>query len=96
MQLGMVGLGKMGANMSKRLIDGGHELVVTDLNPASIAAVERAVGVNSAAELVQKLTSPRAIWVMIPAGSPTETTLFELAEYLAPGDILIDGGNSNY
>lgn len=96
MQLGMVGLGKMGANMSKRLIEGGHELVVTDLNPASIAAVERAIGVNTAAELVQKLTPPRAIWVMIPAGSPTETALFELAEYLAPGDILIDGGNSNY
>ncbi len=96
MQLGMVGLGKMGANMSKRLIEGGHELVVTDLNPASIAAVERAIGVNTAAELVQKLTPPRAIWVMIPAGSPTETALFELAEYLSPGDILIDGGNSNY
>jgi 6-phosphogluconate dehydrogenase len=98
MQLGMVGLGRMGANMTRRLLENGHELVVTDLNPDAVAASaqEGAVGAKNVAELAQKLRMPRAAWVMVPAGDPTENTIFELADHLSPGDMIIDGGNSNY
>lgn len=98
MQLGMVGLGRMGANMTRRLLENGHELVVTDLNPDAVAASaqEGAVGAKNVAELAQKLRAPRAAWVMVPAGDPTESTIFELADHLSPGDMIIDGGNSNY
>lgn len=98
MQLGMVGLGKMGANMTKRLIDGGHDLVVTDLNADAIAASEKegATGAATLEELVGKLSSPRAVWVMVPSGGPTESTLQALKGLLSAGDIVIDGGNSNY
>lgn len=98
MQLGMVGLGRMGANMTRRLLENGHELVVTDLNPDAVAASaqEGAVGAKNVAELAQKLRAPRAAWVMVPAGDPTENTIFELADHLSPGDMIIDGGNSNY
>ncbi|MEQ8674306.1 MAG: decarboxylating 6-phosphogluconate dehydrogenase [Aggregatilineales bacterium] len=98
MQLGMVGLGKMGANMTKRLMDGGHELVVTDLSADVIAVSEKegATGAATLEELVSKLASPRTVWVMVPSGKPTEITLDSLKSLLSAGDIVIDGGNSNY
>lgn len=98
MELGMVGLGKMGANMTERLIKGGHTMVVYDLNPAAIHLAEAggATGAASMEELVKKLTPPRAVWVMVPAGDPTEQTIVRLATLMEPGDIIIDGGNSNY
>lgn len=98
MQLGMVGLGKMGANMTKRLLAGGHEIVVTDLSQDAIQAAEQegAIGASDLATLVNKLHAPRAVWVMVPSGDPTESTVMKLAEQLAEGDIIVDGGNSNY
>jgi 6-phosphogluconate dehydrogenase len=98
MQLGMIGLGKMGANMSVRLMQGGHEIVAGDLNPAALQAVADlgATPATDMADLVKRLAAPRAVWVMIPAGVPTENTLAQLSELLSPGDMVIDGGNSNY
>jgi len=98
MDIAMIGLGKMGANMVIRLLGGGHRVVAYDLNEAAIKAVEDkgAVGARTLAEVVQKLPQPRAVWVMVPAGKPTEDTINALMAVLAPGDILIDGGNSNY
>ena len=98
MQLGMVGLGKMGSFMTTRLLAGGHGVVATDL---SQQAVDRAVkqgarGESSLRELVAALDTPRAIWVMVPAGSATEQTVSELAELVDRDDVVIDGGNSNY
>ncbi|MCB9459620.1 MAG: decarboxylating 6-phosphogluconate dehydrogenase [Anaerolineaceae bacterium] len=98
MQLGMVGLGKMGANMTQRLIQGGHALVVTDLNAEAIkeAEADGASGASDLKALVSKLEAPRAVWVMVPSGNPTENTISKLSELLDPGDIIIDGGNSYY
>jgi 6-phosphogluconate dehydrogenase len=98
MQLGMVGLGKMGANMVRRLLRDGHECVVFDLNPDSIKALadEGATGAESMDDFVNKLSPPRAAWVMVPAGNPTEQTVKALAERMAAGDIVIDGGNSYF
>lgn len=98
MQLGMIGLGKMGANMTRRLIQGGHALVVTDISPDAIRAAEAdgATGAATVNELIEQLQAPRAIWVMIPAGAPTETAVTMLSDLLSPGDTIIDGGNSNY
>jgi 6-phosphogluconate dehydrogenase len=98
MQLGMVGLGKMGANMTTRLLRGGHEVAVFDHSDAavSLAVSAGAVGAASLAELVGKLSTPRAVWVMVPSGEATESTISQLAALLAPGDTIIDGGNSNY
>lgn len=98
MQLGMVGLGKMGANMTTRLIQGGHEIVVTDLNADAIKQAEEggAIGSDNLETLVSKLNTPRAIWVMVPSGNPTEATVNKLSELVDQGDIIIDGGNSNY
>ncbi len=98
MQLGMVGLGRMGANMVRRLMAGGHECVVYDRNPSSIEGLigEGAAGSASLEELVDKLTKPRAAWAMVPAGTPTEETVRALAERMDPGDTVIDGGNSYY
>lgn len=98
MKLGMVGLGKMGANMTQRLLRAGHEVVVTDLNEAAIETAE-AQGATAAADLAgiaDALTSPRVIWVMVPHGAPTENTVMALAGLVSAGDIIIDGGNSNY
>jgi 6-phosphogluconate dehydrogenase len=98
MQLGMVGLGKMGANMVRRLLRDGHECVVFDLNPDSIKALadEGATGAESMDDFVNKLSQPRAAWVMVPAGNPTEQTVKALSERMAAGDIIVDGGNSYF
>lgn len=98
MQLGMVGLGRMGANMARRLMRGGHECAVFDLDAANVAAVaaEGAAGCASLGELVERLAAPRAVWLMVPAGEPTEKTVDALAELLEAGDAMIDGGNSYF
>ena len=97
MQLGMIGLGRMGANMVRRLLKGGHECVVYDRSQAAVADLvkEKAVGSASLGELVQKLATPRAIWLMVPAAA-VDDTLADLVPLLAKGDIVIDGGNSYY
>ncbi len=96
MKIGMVGLGRMGANMVRRLMKGGHECVVFDLNRDNVAglASEGAIGATTLEELVQKLPSPRVAWVMVPSGDPTEKTVLALAEFMEKDDIVIDGGNS--
>jgi len=98
MHLGMVGLGRMGANMVRRLMKAGHPCTVFDLHPESVKALEKegATGAGSLQELVEKLPKPCAIWVMVPAGKATESTVQELARHCQKGDILIDGGNSNF
>ncbi len=98
MKLGMVGLGKMGANMTKRLLEHGHELVVTDLSDVAIKESEKdgATGASSLEDLVNKLDAPRIVWVMVPSGMPTTSILNKLGSLLSAGDIVIDGGNSNY
>lgn len=98
MKIGMVGLGKMGANMTTRLLRGGHEVVVYDRSADAVkhAAGEGATGATSLADLVSKLPSPKAVWVMVPSGAPTESTIYELIEILGKGDVIIDGGNSNW
>ena len=97
MELGMVGLGRMGANMSRRLLRAGHQVVVTDRSPASVQALaaEGATGSTTRAAFVAQLSQPRAIWLMIPAAA-VDAELAALLPLLAPGDILIDGGNSYY
>jgi len=96
MQLGMVGLGRMGANMTRRLMRGGHQLVVSDLSADAVKdlAGEGATGSSSLEDLINKLTPPRAVWIMVPAGGPTEATVQKLAQHLQSGDVIIDGGNS--
>jgi len=98
MQLGMVGLGKMGANMTRRLMRGGHQLVVSDLSTDAVKqlAGEGAVSSSSLKDLVQKLSAPRAVWIMVPAGGPTEQTVETLAGLMSSGDTIIDGGNSYF
>jgi len=97
MQLGMIGLGRMGANMVRRLIKGGHECVVFDLSPKAVQTLvgEKAVGASSFADFVKKLSKPRAVWLMVPA-AVVDKTIAELLPSLERGDILIDGGNSYY
>jgi len=98
MQLGMVGLGRMGANMTRRLMRGGHALVVSDLSADTVKQLggEGATGSSSLEDLVSKLTPPRAVWIMVPAGGPTEGTVQALARHLQAGDAIIDGGNSYF
>jgi 6-phosphogluconate dehydrogenase len=98
MKLGMIGLGRMGANMAQRLMAGGHELAVFDPAPAPRKALEEkgAAAAESLVALVAKLPAPRVLWVMVPAGEITDNTLAELSALLAPGDTVIEGGNSNY
>lgn len=99
MQLAMVGLGKMGGNMVRRLRRGGIEVVGYDRSPdvvASLAMEEGMIAASSVADAVTKLQSPRVVWLMLPCGEPTENQIRELAPLLAKGDVVIDGGNSNY
>jgi 6-phosphogluconate dehydrogenase len=98
MQLGMVGLGRMGANLVRRLMRDGHRCVGTDVSADAVAALagEGMTGAASPAELVQALEPPRAVWVMVPAGEITERAVSGLADLLSPGDTVIDGGNTRY
>ena len=98
MQLGMVGLGRMGGNMVRRLMRGGHECVVSDLNPQNVQELgkEGATGSSSLDDFVAKLKKPRAAWVMVPAGNPTEQTVMTLGQKFESGDIIMDGGNSYF
>ena len=98
MQVGMIGLGKMGANLSRRLMRDGHDLFVYDLNPEAIAelAGDGATGCSGLDDLVAKMSTPRAIWVMVPDGPPIDSTVRQLRPLLDAGDVLVDGGNSDY
>ena len=98
MKLGMAGLGRMGANMALRLMRGGHEVVAYDPQPDAVRAIESegAAGANSLGEMVERLASPKAVWVMAPAGDPTETTIHALSTLLSTGDLVVDGGNAFY
>ena len=97
MQLGMIGLGRMGANMVRRLLKGGHQCAVFDMSAQAVATLEKekAVGTASLAELAKKLTKPRSVWLMVPAGV-VDKTIADVLPHLESGDILIDGGNSYY
>ena len=96
MQMAMIGLGRMGSNMVRRLMRGGHQVVVSDLSADAVngMAKEGATPSSSLDDLVKKLTKPRAVWIMVPAGDPTEKTVLALADRLEAGDTIIDGGNS--
>src|SRR6204780_562846 len=96
MQIGVIGLGRMGGNISRRLIKNGHEVVVYDHDAKAVAALGRdgATGAAGLDKLVQQLRQPRAVWVMLPAGKITEDVIAELAKLLAAGDIVLDGGNT--
>ncbi len=98
MRLAMIGLGRMGANIARRLMRGGHEIVAFNRDPAAVTqlAGEGAIGANSLEDVVAKLTAPRIFWVMLPAGAPTQDAVDKLMELAEPGDIIIDGGNSFY
>ena len=98
MDIAMIGLGRMGANMAHRLTKGGHHVVVYDVNEAAIQASEKdgGIGARSLAELAAKLPAPRVVWLMVPAGKITDDTVAKVADVLTAGDTLIDGGNSYY
>ena len=98
MELGMIGLGRMGGNMTRRLLDGNHRVLVYDPNKEAVEALVAlgAKGSESISDLAESLAAPRAIWLMVPSGEPTESTVNNLAAELSQGDVVIDGGNSNY
>jgi 6-phosphogluconate dehydrogenase len=98
MELGIIGLGKMGFNMAERLRLAGHKVVGFDFNKDAVTKLTAtgSLGVNSLEELVKNLSAPRAVWIMVPAGDPVDHTIAELEEFMQAGDTLIDGGNSNY
>ena len=94
MQIGMIGLGRMGANIARRLMKGGHQVVGYDASAAAVKGLEGATGAASLEDMVQKLAAPRAVWVMLPAGRITEETIAKLGTLLSKGDCVIDGGNT--
>src|SRR3989449_2863959 len=98
MQIGMVGLGRMGGNMARRLMRGGHEVVAYATDPAAVKQIssEGATGVSTLDDLVARLAQPRTAWIMVPAGEATEQVVMELAKRMSRGDVIIDGGNSFY
>lgn len=98
MELGMIGLGRMGSNMVQRLLGGDHRVVAYDPIPDAVQAVVEhgAVGANSVADLVAQLAKPAAVWIMVPSGEPAESTISSLATELASDDVIVDGGNSYY
>jgi 6-phosphogluconate dehydrogenase len=98
MQLGLIGLGRMGGNMARRLTAGGHEVVAYDRLPETVQASVKngVIGASSPVDLAARLAPPRAVWLMVPAGDPTEQTVNVIAEHLQPGDTIIDGGNSHF
>jgi 6-phosphogluconate dehydrogenase len=98
MQLGLIGLGRMGGNMARRLLAGGHQIVAWDRDAQAARALTQhgATAAGSLEDLVRHLTPPRAVWIMVPAGEPTETTVTALADRLGAGDAIIDGGNTHF
>ncbi|MCC6615448.1 MAG: decarboxylating 6-phosphogluconate dehydrogenase [Anaerolineae bacterium] len=98
MQIAMMGLGRMGGNMARRLLQGGHEVIAANRSPGPVQelASEGAIAATSAEDVVSKLSAPRVVWLMVPAGDVTEQQIETFKSLLSPGDILIDGGNSNY
>jgi 6-phosphogluconate dehydrogenase len=98
MSFGMIGLGRMGGNMVRRLLNGGHQVVVFNRSPGPVQEAARvgAIPSTSVEDLISKLQTPRAVWVMVPAGQPTDDMINKVADSLSPGDVIIDGGNSNY
>ena len=98
MEIGMIGLGRMGSNMARRLLEGGHRVAVYDALKTAVSRLvaEGAEGVDSLTTLVSKLSPPRVVWVMVPSGEITENTIDDLSKVMAKGDTIIDGGNSNY
>ena len=98
MEIGMIGLGRMGGNMVQRLLNGGHRVVTYDRSAEAVAASQSqgAVGASSLENLARQLSQPRAVWVMVPDGQPTEDTIDSLIPWLSAGDTILDGGNSNY
>ena len=98
MELGMIGLGRMGGNMAQRLVGGGHRIVTYDRDSAAVTSSHGygGEGASSLEDVVSRLSAPRALWIMVPAGQPTEDTIDSLSELLSPGDAILDGGNANY
>ncbi len=98
MELGMIGLGRMGGNMAQRLVSGGHRVVTYDRDTEAVTTSQGfgGEGASSLEDVISKLAAPRAIWIMVPAGQPTEDTIDDLAKLLGPGDAILDGGNANY
>jgi 6-phosphogluconate dehydrogenase len=98
MQLAMIGLGRMGGNMTERLMQGGHQVVVFDRSPETIEKYVKlgATAATAAADVASKLTQPRVVWIMVPAGKPVDDTIAALLPALSKGDVIIDGGNSNF
>ena len=98
MELGMIGLGRMGSNMVQRLLSGGHRVAVYDISADAVESSQGqgAVGASSLSGLLAELTPPRPVWIMAPAGEATESTINQLSDLMSPGDIIIDGGNANY
>jgi 6-phosphogluconate dehydrogenase len=98
MQIALVGLGRMGGNMVQRLLGGGHQIVAYDRDPKAVATlVEKgAVGASSIDDMMSKLTAPRAVWLMLPAGDPTESTMQAVVKHMSKGDIVVDGSNANW